>query len=56
MTFGELAIFAPADDEAGDLDGVAARLTEVTDGCALQVYRREPRSTYRPFFRPAGAP
>ena len=50
LRFGELALFAPAGGEAADasLGDLAARLAEVTDGCALQVYRREPRSAYRP--------
>jgi uncharacterized protein (DUF1330 family) len=54
LSFGELALFAPAGD--ADLGSLAASLAEVTDGCALQVYRREPRSAYRPSLIPAPRP
>lgn len=54
LTFGQLALFAPAGD--ADLAGLAPRLEAVTDGCSLQVYHREPRSTYRPSLRPATQP
>ena len=55
LRLGELAFFAPAGDELDEaaLGGLGAALAEVTDECALQVYRRESRSEYRPFFRPA---
>lgn len=58
LTFRELGMFAPADGELddGDLDGVAAQLADVTDDFSLQLYRREPRSAYRPSFRPAPQP
>jgi uncharacterized protein (DUF1330 family) len=42
MTFPNVALFAPPGDEVPDVQ---------LDGCAVQVYRREPRSTYRPSFR-----
>jgi uncharacterized protein (DUF1330 family) len=52
LTFGEVALFAPDGDlEAGALETLAARLDELTDGHSLQVYRREPRSAYRPSLR-----
>jgi uncharacterized protein (DUF1330 family) len=55
LTFGEVALFAPAgrqlDDEA--LDAFVQRLDGLTDGHSVQVYRREPRSAYRPSLRPA---
>lgn len=54
MTLGQLALFAPAED--ADLGGLATRLAEVTEDCALQVYRREPRSAYRPSLIPAPRP
>ena len=54
LTFGELALFAPTGD--ADLGDLAARLADVTDGCSLQVYRREPRSAYRPSLAPAPRP
>jgi uncharacterized protein (DUF1330 family) len=55
LRFGELALFAPADGEPSDADlgGLAAKLAAVTEDCAVQVYRREPRSAYRPSLRPA---
>jgi uncharacterized protein (DUF1330 family) len=55
LTFGELALFAPggADIADGGLDGLATQLSAVTAGCAVQVYRREPRSAYRPSLRAA---
>jgi uncharacterized protein (DUF1330 family) len=56
LTFGELAFFAPGEDLADDaLDVFAERLHELTAGSSLQVYRREPRSSYRPSFRPITA-
>jgi uncharacterized protein (DUF1330 family) len=50
LRLGELAFFAPAEDELDEaaLDRLAAELATVTDECALQVYRRERRSEYRP--------
>jgi uncharacterized protein (DUF1330 family) len=58
LTLSELALFAPPDGELGDaaLAALGIELAAVTDGVALQVYRREPRSAYRPSFRPAPAP
>jgi len=55
LTFGELGLFAPADGELPDagLAGLATQLAGVTDGFSLQVYKSEPRSAYRPSFRPA---
>ena len=55
LSFGELALFAPADGELpeADLGGLAAEVAAVTDGCSLQAYRREPRSAYRPSLLPA---
>jgi uncharacterized protein (DUF1330 family) len=47
MQFGELALF-----DGADLDGVEERVAAVTADRALQIYRREPRSTYRPSLRP----
>lgn len=57
LRFGELAMFAPARDDISDLDiaGLEARLAAITAGCALQAYRSEPRSAYRPSLRPAPA-
>ena len=52
LRFGELALFAPAGDEPADFDELAARLAAVTQACSVQVYRREPRSAYRPSLRP----
>ena len=46
LTFGELALF-----DAEYFDG--ARLRAVTEDCAVQVYRREPRSAYRPSLKAA---
>jgi uncharacterized protein (DUF1330 family) len=40
MTFPGVALFAPPGDEVPALD---------LDGCAVHVYRREPRSEYRPW-------
>jgi uncharacterized protein (DUF1330 family) len=45
LSFPELALFETAEF---DLAGLEA----VTDGCAVQVYRRESRSVYRPSLRP----
>ena len=58
LRFGELALFAPA---GGELDtaalvGAQARLAAVTPDFALQVYRRDPRSAYRPSLRPLTQP
>jgi uncharacterized protein (DUF1330 family) len=55
LTFGELALFAPDDVEVADagFGGLAKQLAAVTDGCAVQIYRREPRSAYRPSLRAA---
>jgi uncharacterized protein (DUF1330 family) len=57
LTFGEVALFAPASDELADeaLDGLAEQLGALTADHSLQVYRREPRSVYRPSLRPAAA-
>jgi uncharacterized protein (DUF1330 family) len=57
LTLGELALFAVPDGELpeADLAALAPELAAVTDGFSLQVYRREPRSAYRPSFRPATA-
>ena len=57
LRFRQLALFAPAEGEPSDADlaGVALQLASITDDCSLQVYRREPRSTYRPSFRAAPA-
>jgi uncharacterized protein (DUF1330 family) len=54
LAFERLALFAPAGGELpdGDLAALAARVATVTDGCSVQVYRREPRSAYRPSLRP----
>ena len=55
LTFSELALFALPDGELpeAELVALAAELAAVTDGFALQVYRRESRSVYRPSLRPA---
>ena len=55
LRLGRIAMFAPADDELPEerLGELAGRLAEVTDDCAVQVYRREPRSAYRPSLIPA---
>ncbi|HYF28316.1 MAG TPA: hypothetical protein VD931_21415 [Baekduia sp.] len=55
LRLGQLALFAPAGDTPSDaeLAALAARVAEVTDDCAVQVYRREARSAYRPSLRPA---
>jgi uncharacterized protein (DUF1330 family) len=57
LTLGELALFAaPEGDLAEDaLAALAPELAAVTGDFSLQVYRREPRSVYRPSFRPAPA-
>jgi hypothetical protein len=59
LTLGELALFAVSDGEVpeAELEVLVQDLAAVTDGFALQVYRREPRSAYRPSFRtaPVGA-
>ena len=54
LALKELALFAPAGDElpVADFGAVADELAALTDGCSLQTYRREPRSAYRPSFRP----
>jgi hypothetical protein len=41
MTFSQVALFAPPGNEIPDIS---------LDGRTVQVYRREPRSTYRPRF------
>ncbi|MDQ4041701.1 MAG: DUF1330 domain-containing protein [Actinomycetota bacterium] len=53
LSFQQLALFAPAGGELPehDLDSLAAKVATVTDGCSVQVYRREPRSAYRPSLR-----
>jgi uncharacterized protein (DUF1330 family) len=58
LTFGQLGLFAPPDGETPDaeLGALATELAAVTDGFSLQLYRREPRSTYRPSFRPGPQP
>ena len=54
MRFGELALFAPDDEPSDeDLASLAGELAAATDGCAVHLYRSEPRSVYRPSFRPA---
>lgn len=55
LTFGELALFAPAGGELPEaaLAGPSAQVAELTAGCSVQAYRREPRSAYRPSFRAA---
>jgi uncharacterized protein (DUF1330 family) len=56
LTFGELALFAAEADLADDaLDRLAQELADLTAGYSLQVYRREPRSAYRPSLRAAPA-
>jgi uncharacterized protein (DUF1330 family) len=55
LEFPSLALFAVGEDDVVDADGLATRLAAVTEGFSLQLYRREPRSTYRPSFR-AGEP
>jgi uncharacterized protein (DUF1330 family) len=57
LTHGELALFAPAEDaDDAAIAACAVALADVTAGCALGRYRREPRSTYRPSLRPAAVP
>lgn len=58
LRYGELALFAPADGELSDVDlgPLGAELDAVTEDCSLQVYRREPRSVYRPSLRPRPRP
>ena len=55
LTFGELALFAPPGRELPQsaVEDAAGLLAAVTDGFSLQLYRREPRSAYRPSLRPA---
>lgn len=50
----QIALFAPPGDELPDagLAPLAARLEALTDACSLQLYRREPRSAYRPSLLP----
>jgi uncharacterized protein (DUF1330 family) len=48
LTYSELALFAPNGEF--EMNGSAALLAAVTDGCSVQAYRREPRSAYRPSF------
>jgi uncharacterized protein (DUF1330 family) len=56
LTFGELALFAAADDlAAADVAAAAEELAGVTAGLSVQIYRREPRSAYRPSLRPRPA-
>lgn len=50
LGFGELALFAPRDGELSDrdIDIAGARVDELTAGCSLQLYRREPASANLP--------
>lgn len=50
LRLGEIAMFAPADGELPEcaLDQLPGELEAATAAYALQVYRREPRSEYRP--------
>lgn len=56
LSFGELALFALAEDEQPDVSALAAGVAAVTDAFSLQSYVREPRRTYRPSFRTAPDP
>lgn len=53
----QLALFAREDAEPSEteLGALAPGLEAVAGDCALQVYRREPASAYRPSLRPARA-
>jgi uncharacterized protein (DUF1330 family) len=57
LRHAELALFSPPEDDvpALDIGALSARLSAVTDGLSVQLYRREPRSVYRPSFRPEPA-
>lgn len=57
LRFEEVAFFAPVEREVDEaaLAGLVGDLAAVTAGCALQVYRSEPRSAYRPSLRPGPA-
>jgi len=50
LRFDQVALFAVDGDDVpeADLAAVGAKLAAVTDGCSLQVYRREPSSAYLP--------
>lgn len=52
LTFGELALFEAAEG-AEPAELLAPRVAELTEGCSIQAYAREPRSAYRPALRPA---
>jgi uncharacterized protein (DUF1330 family) len=47
LSFGQVALFAAPDD---GYDELAGALEAAAGPCAIHVYRREPRSTYRPSF------
>jgi uncharacterized protein (DUF1330 family) len=49
LTFPQLALFAGGDEPAGP--ELATALADVTDGCAIAVYRRESSRAYRPSLR-----
>ncbi len=53
LGFAELAMFAPSDGELPDdeLPDLTARIEELTERCAVAVYRRESPQAYRPSFR-----
>ena len=55
LGFRELALFAPVDGGPSEqeLETLRGKLEAATEGYALQVYRREPRSAYRPSLRAA---
>lgn len=54
LTLDQVALFAVPQGTEPDLDALGdlgRQLDAVTDACALQLYRREPASVYRPSFR-----
>lgn len=55
LRLDQIALFAPAGDAPAKarLAELGAKLAGVTEECSLGVYRREPRSAYRPTLLPA---
>jgi uncharacterized protein (DUF1330 family) len=55
LALRQLALFAAPDGDLpeAELTALSGPLAAITDGVALQVYRREPASAYRPSFRRA---
>lgn len=58
LTFEQLAMFAPGAEELDEiaLAGVGGELDRLTDGCSVQIYRRESARVYRPSILPGGRP